>query len=89
MVILSYVFFFTVAGTCAWLVEKTSPGGTPGGAITTTILGTIGACVGSYYLNRFGPKFYGVSMLPGILCAILVVIAVSYIWREYKRNQSQ
>ncbi len=89
MVILSYVFFFTVAGMCAWLVEKTSPGGTPGGAITTTILGPIGACAGSYYLIRFGPEFYGVSLLPGILCAILVVITVSYICREFKRNQSQ
>ncbi len=88
MVIMSYVLFFCIAGFFAWLMEKMSPRVTPGGAITTTILGTIGACLGSSYLMHFGPEFYGVSLLPGALCAILVVISVSYIAREFKRNRS-
>lgn len=88
MIILSYVFYFTVAALCAYFAERIVPGVIPGGVLTSTLLGALGAYSGSNYLMRFGPDLYGISLLPGTLCAILVVFTVAFISKEFKRKRS-
>ncbi|MDX2105797.1 MAG: GlsB/YeaQ/YmgE family stress response membrane protein [Candidatus Melainabacteria bacterium] len=88
MLTLSYVFYVMVASVTACLAERVSPGAVPGGIVIAALIGSLGAWVGSLFMVKFGPELYGIALLPGSLCAVLSVIIVSYLSREFKRKKT-
>ncbi len=88
MVVLPFVFYFVVAAVCAVTAERFAPGIIPGGVFSSTVLATLGAWGGSIILGPIGPDLYGNFLLPGSLCAVLVVMVLLFLSSEFKRRRA-
>jgi uncharacterized membrane protein YeaQ/YmgE (transglycosylase-associated protein family) len=82
MGILSFILFLIIAAACAGIAEYFVPGRAPGGFIATAIIGVIGAWVGSSLMGSVGPSLAGVSLIPAILGAAIVVFLIGLFKRH-------
>jgi uncharacterized membrane protein YeaQ/YmgE (transglycosylase-associated protein family) len=86
MSILSLVLFLLIAAVCAYLAQRLVPNMVPGGLVTTTIVGVLGAYIGSSMIGSYGPDFYGVSLVPCILGSGVLVFGLSLLYRALHKS---
>ncbi|HEY9682633.1 MAG TPA: GlsB/YeaQ/YmgE family stress response membrane protein [Oculatellaceae cyanobacterium] len=79
MGIISFILFLLIAATCAAIAEYFVPGRAPGGFLATAIIGVLGAWVGSSLMGHLGPDLAGVSIIPAIIGAAVVVFIIGLI----------
>ncbi|MBX9668362.1 MAG: GlsB/YeaQ/YmgE family stress response membrane protein [Candidatus Obscuribacterales bacterium] len=78
-----FLFYLCVASMCAFIAERIVPGGR-GGFFMSTIVGMIGAWIGSSIFAKFGPSLAGVALLPCALGSALLLLALSLCRRRFK-----
>jgi uncharacterized membrane protein YeaQ/YmgE (transglycosylase-associated protein family) len=86
MSILGLALVLIVAAICAYLAQKYVPSTVPGGLVTTTIVGVIGAHFGSTWLGSYGPEYYGVSLLPCAVGSAVMILALSLGYRAIHKK---
>jgi uncharacterized membrane protein YeaQ/YmgE (transglycosylase-associated protein family) len=86
MSILSLVIVLIVAALCSYLAQRLVPSTVSGGHVTTTIVGVVGAYIGSSVIGAYGPDFYGVSLIPSLLGAAVSVFATSLLYRALHKS---
>lgn len=85
MSILSFLLFLVVAAVCAGIAEYLVPGQVPGGFLTLAVVGVIGAWIGGNLFGTIGPSIYGVTLIPTILGAAILVFVLSLVSRSFAR----
>jgi len=81
MSILGLALVLIVAALCAHLAQKYVPSAVPGGLITSTIVGVVGAHYGSTWLGSYGPEYFGVSLVSCAVGSAVAVLALSLGYR--------
>jgi uncharacterized membrane protein YeaQ/YmgE (transglycosylase-associated protein family) len=79
MSILTLLLFLVVAAVCAGIAEYVVPGRVPGGFLTLAIIGVIGAWIGGSLFGTIGPSVFGVTLIPTILGAAILVFVLSLV----------
>lgn len=85
MSILSFLLFLVVAAVCAGIAEAVVPGRIPGGFLTTAVVGIVGGWVGASLFGSIGPVLFGVTLIPTILGAGVLVFVLSLISGAFAR----
>lgn len=87
MSILGFLCFLIVAAVCAWIADALVPGRIPGGFLASSIVGVIGAWIGTTMFGRFGPDIAGVPILPAIIGSALCVLALAVLSGVFARGR--
>lgn len=77
MTILGFILFLIVAAVCAIIAAALVPGRMPGGYGAATVCGVVGAWLGANLVGQFGPSLAGVSLLPTVLGAAILVFTIA------------
>jgi uncharacterized membrane protein YeaQ/YmgE (transglycosylase-associated protein family) len=85
MSILTFLLFLIVAAVCAGIAEYVVPGRVPGGFLTLAIIGIIGAWIGGSLFGTIGPALFGVTLIPTILGAAILVFVLSLVSGSFAR----
>ncbi|MCM3764918.1 GlsB/YeaQ/YmgE family stress response membrane protein [Neobacillus niacini] len=83
MTITSFLMAVIIAFVIGTVAEKLSPLKMPGSWAAAIFAGFVGAWLGEYLFGTFGPAIGGVSLLPALLGAIVVVIIGGIITRLF------
>ncbi len=86
MSILGLALVLMIAAVCAYLAQKYVPSTVPGGLITSTIAGVVGAHFGSTWLGSYGPEYYGVSLVSCAVGSAVAVLALSLGYRALHKS---
>lgn len=89
MGILAFIIFLVIAAACAGIAEYLVPGVAPAGFLANAIIGIIGAWIGTALFGHFGPDLGGVSLIPAILGAALLVFCLGILYRPYYRRRTR
>jgi len=81
MSLVTLVLYLAIGVICAHLVNKVVSHSLPGGHTTSVLAGVIGAFLGTSYVSSFGPAFEGISILPSMAGAAVMILVVSYLGR--------
>jgi uncharacterized membrane protein YeaQ/YmgE (transglycosylase-associated protein family) len=83
MTLTSFLMAFLIAFVIGTVAEKLSPFKMSGSWAAAIFAGFMGAWLGEYLFGTFGPVIAGVSLVPALLGAIVVVIIGGVITRLF------
>lgn len=84
MSVFAFFCYAVIAAACGFIAERLTPGVVPGGVVTCTLAGIIGAWVGSILFGDFGPDLSGVFLAPCVFGAAVLVFFVSLFSRAFR-----
>lgn len=82
---MSILWTLIVGGILGWFAGMIIGRDIPGGVIGNIIAGLIGGWLGSNLLGAWGPEIGGFFIVPTLIGAIIVILAVSFILKLLKK----
>ncbi len=74
--ILGVLFTLLIAGLIGWLADSIVPGRLPYGWVGAVLAGLVGSWIGTWLMGHFGPSIAGIAIIPAIVGAVIVALAV-------------
>ncbi|QCJ41514.1 GlsB/YeaQ/YmgE family stress response membrane protein [Bacillus sp. S3] len=84
MSLITFIITVIIAMIIGIVAEKLAPVKMPGSWAGAIVAGFIGAWVGEYLFGAWGPMLAGFSLVPALIGAFIVVIAVGAIAKFLK-----
>ncbi len=79
MGIVPFAIFLVIAASWAFVGELVLPRSVPGGFLSATLIGFIGAWIGGSMLWHLGPDLAGIPLIPSILGSAVLIFFFSLI----------
>ncbi|GEL66085.1 GlsB/YeaQ/YmgE family stress response membrane protein [Marinilactibacillus psychrotolerans] len=79
---LGFILMLIIGGVVGWIGQLIIGKDVPGGIIGNIILGLIGSALGGYLIPEFGPTIGGITLIPAIIGAIILVFLYSLIAKK-------
>ncbi|MEK6460814.1 GlsB/YeaQ/YmgE family stress response membrane protein [Heyndrickxia faecalis] len=78
---MSFILYLIVGGIIGWLAGLIMGRDIPGGIIGNIIAGIVGAWLGGAIFGNWGPHIAGMTIIPALIGAIILVFVLSFILR--------
>jgi uncharacterized membrane protein YeaQ/YmgE (transglycosylase-associated protein family) len=85
---LGFLIMLLVAAIIGFVGEAIVPGVMPGGWAGAIVAGLLGSALGGYMFGSVGPSLGGFAILPSILGAAIVVLALGLVSRAMGRART-
>ena len=82
---MGFIIMIIVGGLIGWLAGAILGKDIPGGILGNIVAGLIGSALGSKILGTWGPVLGGVPISPALICAIILILIVSFILKALRK----
>lgn len=82
---MGFIWMLIVGGIIGWIGGLIASRDVPGGIIGNIIAGLVGSWLGTLILGHWGPQLAGISIVPAIIGAVILVFILSLIFRSFRQ----
>ncbi|MBI4322618.1 MAG: GlsB/YeaQ/YmgE family stress response membrane protein [Chloroflexi bacterium] len=72
-----------LAGLIGWVADAIVPGRLPWGWLGAILAGLLGSWLGTWLFGHIGPSFFGIAIIPAILGAIILALALEVLGKLF------